>query len=134
MARSVADVAMLFDALAGDGPVASSSRASATSLVFGVPRTYFCDKLEPGMRAGAREGPARRFVPPVTRFATWKSLTPRGRRTSTCTSSFRKRRGITRGFSIAYAALYSPGVRIRLEMGRYLLAEDYVRALDCASA
>ena len=25
--------------------------------------------------------------------------------------------------------LYSPGVRIRLEMGRYLLAEDYVRAM-----
>jgi len=26
-------------------------------------------------------------------------------------------------------SLYSPGVRVRLEMGRYLLAEDYVRAM-----
>lgn len=29
----------------------------------------------------------------------------------------------------AHAHAYSPGVRIRLEMGRYLLAEDYVRAM-----
>ena len=28
-----------------------------------------------------------------------------------------------------YADRYSPGVRLRLEMGRYVLAEDYVRAL-----
>jgi aspartyl-tRNA(Asn)/glutamyl-tRNA(Gln) amidotransferase subunit A len=30
----------------------------------------------------------------------------------------------------AYADRYSPGVRLRLEMGRYVLAEDYVRAMD----
>lgn len=29
----------------------------------------------------------------------------------------------------AYADRYSPGVRLRLEMGRYVLAEDYVRAM-----
>lgn len=29
----------------------------------------------------------------------------------------------------AHAGAYSPGVRLRLEMGRYLLAEDYVRAM-----
>ena len=29
----------------------------------------------------------------------------------------------------AHAAAYSPGVRLRLEMGRYILAEDYVRAM-----
>ena len=29
-----------------------------------------------------------------------------------------------------YAASYSPGVRLRLEMGRYILAEDYVRAMQ----
>jgi aspartyl-tRNA(Asn)/glutamyl-tRNA(Gln) amidotransferase subunit A len=29
----------------------------------------------------------------------------------------------------AHADKYSPGVRLRLEMGRYLIAEDYVRAL-----
>jgi aspartyl-tRNA(Asn)/glutamyl-tRNA(Gln) amidotransferase subunit A len=28
-----------------------------------------------------------------------------------------------------HAAQYSPGVRLRLEMGRYVLAEDYVRAM-----
>jgi aspartyl-tRNA(Asn)/glutamyl-tRNA(Gln) amidotransferase subunit A len=30
----------------------------------------------------------------------------------------------------AHADRYSPGVRLRLEMGRYVLAEDYVRAMD----
>jgi aspartyl-tRNA(Asn)/glutamyl-tRNA(Gln) amidotransferase subunit A len=29
-----------------------------------------------------------------------------------------------------YADRYSPGVRLRLEMGRYVLAEDYVRAME----
>jgi len=29
----------------------------------------------------------------------------------------------------AHADRYSPGVRLRLEMGRYILAEDYVRAM-----
>ena len=28
-----------------------------------------------------------------------------------------------------HADQYSPGVRLRLEMGRYILAEDYVRAM-----
>ena len=31
-----------------------------------------------------------------------------------------------------FAASYSPGVRIRLEMGRYMLAEDYMRAMRLA--
>ena len=33
-----------------------------------------------------------------------------------------------------HAAKYSPGVRLRLEMGRYILAEDYVRALHGRTA
>ena len=36
--------------------------------------------------------------------------------------------------SSEYAERYSPGVRLRLEMGRYILAEDYVRAMHCARA
>jgi aspartyl-tRNA(Asn)/glutamyl-tRNA(Gln) amidotransferase subunit A len=33
-----------------------------------------------------------------------------------------------------YASCYSPGVRLRLEMGRYVLAEDYVRAMRLREA
>ncbi len=33
-----------------------------------------------------------------------------------------------------HADAYSPGVRLRLEMGRYLLAEDYVRAMRLREA
>ena len=51
------------------------------------------------------------------------------RRTSTCTSACPKRRAITRDRSSEHAERYSPGVRLRLEMGRYILAEDYVRAM-----
>ena len=29
-----------------------------------------------------------------------------------------------------YVDLYSPGVRLRLEMGRYIIAEDYLRAME----
>jgi aspartyl-tRNA(Asn)/glutamyl-tRNA(Gln) amidotransferase subunit A len=34
----------------------------------------------------------------------------------------------------AHPDLYSPGVRLRLEMGRYVLAEDYVRAMRLRDA
>ena len=33
-----------------------------------------------------------------------------------------------------HADKYSPGVRLRLEMGRYILAEDYVRAMHARAA
>ena len=54
MAGAVADVAILFDALAGRPPVGTPAAVRATSLVFGVPRTYFCDKFEPGTRKRSR--------------------------------------------------------------------------------
>jgi aspartyl-tRNA(Asn)/glutamyl-tRNA(Gln) amidotransferase subunit A len=102
---------------------------TAARLVFGVPRPYFCDRIEPGVRQALER--------------TCAALTAAGH--------------VMRDVSVEHAAwtpdvylhivlpeaaryhahvldrspaLYSPGVRVRLEMGRYLLAEDYIRALE----
>ena len=128
MARSVADVALLFDVLTGRPPPDAARRAVTTIASSSACR----DRTSAtGSRPGSRQALERTcaaLAPPVTRSATSKSITPRGRRTSTCTSCSRRRRAITRALSSATRLLYSPGVRVRLEMGRYLLAEDYVRA------
>ena len=42
----------------------------------------------------------------------------------------RRRRRLPRGDTRAMPERYTPPVRMRLEMGRYVLAEDYVRALE----
>jgi aspartyl-tRNA(Asn)/glutamyl-tRNA(Gln) amidotransferase subunit A len=127
MARSVADVAVLFDALAGPAPVATRPDAKGTPLVFGVPRPYFCDKLEAGTQEALENAcAALRAAGHTVRdveiaHAAWTAdvylhiVLPEA-------SQYHAQ------FLDRYAALYSPGVRIRLEMGRYLLAEDYVRA------
>jgi aspartyl-tRNA(Asn)/glutamyl-tRNA(Gln) amidotransferase subunit A len=127
MARSVADTAILFDVLKGRPPFGTVP--TADRLTIGAPAGYFCDRLEMGARqaldhaqsaltaAGhelretdvshASWTPAvylHIVLPEASRFhARWLERSPQA---------------------------YSPGVRLRLEMGRYVLAEDYVRALD----
>ncbi len=130
MARSVADVALLFAVLMGR-PVAALPPlpASAERLVFGVPRAYFCDRIDPGVRQALERacaaltaaGHAIRDV--AVEHAAWTPdvylhiVLPEA-------SRYHAR------FLERSPTLYSPGVRVRLEMGRYLLAEDYIRALD----
>ena len=97
-------------------------------LVFGVPRPYFCDRIDPGVRQALERtcatltaaGHAVRDV--SVDHAAWTPdvylhiVLPEA-------SRFHAR------FLERSPSLYSPGVRVRLEMGRYLLAEDYIRAL-----
>jgi aspartyl-tRNA(Asn)/glutamyl-tRNA(Gln) amidotransferase subunit A len=125
IARSVADVALMFAAMGGSkaGPP-----ARAASYVFGVPEAYFCDRLHPGVRAA---------------FArTREALERRGHETRTVAIEHAARTAevylhivlpeaswFHAPMLAAHADAYSPGVRLRLEMGRYILAEDYVRAL-----
>lgn len=125
MARSVADVAIMFRALKGS---AGPSSAASGRLVLGVPEAYFCDRLHPEardaltrvretlagdghrIRAVTVEGAARTadvYLHIVLPEASWSHAAMLER----------------------YADRYSPGVRLRLEMGRYILAEDYVRAM-----
>jgi len=128
MARSVTDVAVMFAVLTGS----SVETDSRSRYVFGVPEPYFLDRLHPDVR-GALTHTRQRLA------ATGHSV---------------------RAVSIDHAALtpdvylhvvlpeaswyhaptldreasrYSPGVRLRLEMGRYILAEDYLRAMHLAT-
>jgi aspartyl-tRNA(Asn)/glutamyl-tRNA(Gln) amidotransferase subunit A len=126
MTRSVPDTAVMYEVLTGRTPL--TIRDSTDRVTFGVPQTYFCDRLDEGARQGlecarkalatlghvvrdvevahaawAPETYLHIVLPEASAYhATWLERSP---------------------------ASYSPGVRLRLEMGRYLLAEDYVRAM-----
>jgi aspartyl-tRNA(Asn)/glutamyl-tRNA(Gln) amidotransferase subunit A len=126
MARTVADTAMLFRAMSGSMP--GDLRPAAGRRVFGIPGPYFCDRLDPGVRAALErtrrhlERAGHRVDDVAIANAEW-------------TASVYLH--IVLPEASAYHAPmletgpegYSPGVRLRLEMGRYLLAEDYVRAM-----
>lgn len=127
MARSVADVSLMFDAMAGRNPQVRAV-ASDRKYVFGVPETYFCDRLHPAVRRA------------LTR--TRDALTAAGHEVRTVTIEHAARTAdvylhiVLPEASCYHAPMllsdadrYSPGVRLRLEMGSYVLAEDYVRAL-----
>jgi aspartyl-tRNA(Asn)/glutamyl-tRNA(Gln) amidotransferase subunit A len=125
MARSVADAAVLFDVLMGRAPFGAMPARDA--LTFGVPGPYFCDRLDAGARdaltrARAVLGDAGHYVRDVAiEHAEWTAdvylhiVLPEA-------AAYHARTLETQ------ASAYCPGVRIRLEMGRYVLAEDYLRA------
>ena len=131
MTRSVADAALIFDVL--KGRPATGTTAAREPLTFGIPRPYFCDVLERGVRdtlEAAREAlvSAGHTVRDVAiAHAPWTAdvylhiVLPEASRHH---AAWLER----------HAAAYSPGVRLRLEMGRYILAEDYIRALDLRGA
>lgn len=131
MARSVADAALLFDAMAGVTPTAVQAATKRCTL--GVPTPYFTEKLDPGVReALARTRAALRAAgheivdvaidgAASTADVYLHIVLPE--------ASAYHARTIER-----YPERYSPGVRLRLEMGRYLLAEDYVRAMQLRAA
>ena len=108
----------------------TASRRPAARLTFGVPRRYFFDRLDPA-RARLLERSHRRGCSDAgyTLRDDRDRRCASARRTSICTSACRKPRAITRRRWPSTRTRYSPGVRLRLEMGRYILAEDYVRAM-----
>jgi aspartyl-tRNA(Asn)/glutamyl-tRNA(Gln) amidotransferase subunit A len=130
MARTVADVELLFEVLTSRPPRPSDPRASLSGerLVFGVPRAYFCDRVD----AGTRQALERTCQTLRDAGHTIRDLVIDHARSTPDVylhivlpeASRYHARVLER-----HAALYSPGVRIRLEMGRYLLAEDYARAM-----
>ena len=128
MTRSVGDAAIMFDVLAdgGAGPAASGP---VSALTFGIPRPYFCDLLDEGAASAlervrsalVRAGHTVRDV--EIEHAAW---TPHVYLHIVLPEAS----WYHAPFLDEYASSYSPGVRIRLEMGRYVLAEDYVRAMQ----
>ena len=125
MARSVADVTVMYQALSGRQVDAFRP---ATPATFGIPRPYFCELLDPGTAAAlerVREAlleAGHRVIDVAIDDAGWTPhvylhiVLPE----ATCYHA---------PWLEPHAARYSPGVRIRLEMGGYVLGEDYVRAM-----
>jgi aspartyl-tRNA(Asn)/glutamyl-tRNA(Gln) amidotransferase subunit A len=127
MARSVADVAIMFRALKGES-VQPPAVPDGRRLILGVPEAYFCDRLHPEARSAfmhARE-----------------TLAAGGHQVRTVTVEDAARTADVYLHIVLpeaswfhapmlkqHADRYSPGVRLRIEMGRYILAEDYVRAM-----
>ncbi len=124
MARSVADVAVMFAAMAGNAP---EEPAPSARCVFGIPESYFCDRLDPAVR-----GALARTAQTLT--AAGHSVRGVAVEHAACTPEAYLHIVLPEAswyhapLLAAHADRYSPGVRLRLEMGRYVLAEDYVRA------
>jgi len=134
MARTVSDTALTYYAmLDGDARADRLAAAGSHALWLGVPGPYFFDKLDPGVRhlfGDARAALERAghsvsdvsiqhaeltadvYLHIVLPEASWYHAALLER----------------------HAGAYSPGVRLRLEMGRYILAEDYLRAMHARTA
>jgi aspartyl-tRNA(Asn)/glutamyl-tRNA(Gln) amidotransferase subunit A len=131
LARTVADVALLFLAMRDGDPRINRLEVEddeEEKVWLGVPRPYFFEKLDPDV--------ARLFEQACN------ALTRAGHTVSDVAIAHAERTPDVylhvqvpeaswyHAHTLAqHADLYSPGVRLRLEMGRYILAEDYVRAL-----
>ena len=131
MARSVADVAVLFQAMKGVQPTGVLN--APRRLVLGVPVPYFCDRVDDDTASALAR--AR------------KSLQAAGHETVDVEIEHARWTPdiylhIVLPEAAAYhapllerhASSYCPGVRLRLEMGRYVLAEDYLRAMTLREA
>jgi aspartyl-tRNA(Asn)/glutamyl-tRNA(Gln) amidotransferase subunit A len=128
LARSVDDAAALYDVLRGAAPVAPQPPVPISALKFATLDAYFMEKVGTEIEAGIR--------------AAYESLQNAG---ASLVSTFLAHAGdiapIYLHLVLADAAAYhsralqerpyayTDNVRIRLEMGRHVLGEDYVRAL-----
>jgi aspartyl-tRNA(Asn)/glutamyl-tRNA(Gln) amidotransferase subunit A len=126
--RSVADAAIVFDALCGVSPAMPAAPRAVPELRVGVLRGYFTALLDPQVAHAFEQTCQRLSDAGVTLddvdIAHAGDIAPIYLH-------------IVLAEAAAYHAItlenraddYTPNVRIRLEMGRYILAEDYVRAL-----
>ena len=130
LARSVSDAGVLHRVMAGEERPATLMPADASGphgLRLGLPRTYFLDHLDPGVRNSFDQAIERlRFagcvvndveikhaadiVPIYLHIVLTEAAAYHARTLESCPED------------------YTPAVRLRLEIGRYVLAEDYVRA------
>jgi aspartyl-tRNA(Asn)/glutamyl-tRNA(Gln) amidotransferase subunit A len=128
LTRGVADSWLVYRALLGDHAPRRLSAAPAAGLRLTVPRRYFCDVLDQDVRA--------RFDASVD------ALRTAGARLDDTDIAHAEHiapiylHQVLSDAAAYHATMleampdrYTKPVRLRLEMGRYILAEDYVRAL-----
>ena len=128
LAQSVADAWIVYKALTGDYTARPPAAAPLSTLRLAVPRRYFCDLLDDEVRT--------RFEELLDRVARAGA-----RIDDVDIHHAADIAAVYLHISLADAAAYhgetlesvpdryTPNVRLRLEMGRYILAEDYARAL-----
>ena len=128
IARTVTDAWLMYRAMLGATDQRPLAPRSVTGLRLGIPRAYFCDLLDREVRArfdaviaaltkgGARVDEVDIRNAPSTAPVYLHIQAPEA---SAYHSSMLD----------ASPERYTPTVRLRLEMGRYILAGDYIRAL-----
>jgi len=128
LALNVADASRVYHALLGDPAATLPAPMPLTGLRLAVPRPYFCDLLDDGVRA-TFEGALDRLradgahvddieihhAPDIGAVYLHIVLSEAAAYHATSLEAVPER--------------YTLPVRLRLEMGRYVLAEDYVRAM-----
>ncbi len=128
LTQTVTDACLVYHALLGDAAATPPAPMPVSGLRLAVPRPYFCDLLDEDVRARFEEALSR--------------LRAAGTRVDEIEIHHAQDVApiylhIVLADAAAYHAAmldtiperYTPPVRLRLEMGRYVLAEDYVRAL-----
>ena len=132
LARCVDDTWLVYHAIAGTpavGPLATSDRIPPGSLRLGLLERYFCELLDEEVRS-AFEAERARLRRTGARIVDVQ--VPHAHETSSIYLHIQLPEASAYHASVLERRPgdYTPGVRLRLEMGRYVLAEDYVRALE----
>ena len=127
LARTVMDAWLVHEVLTGVNVPQGLGAASLKGMTFGVPDAYFCEVMEPGVRA--RYDASVRAITEAGATVQQVEI-PHAALTAAVYIHIHASEG-----SEYHARMlermperYTPVVRRRLEMGRYILAEDYVRA------
>ena len=129
MARTVADTALLFAAMRnGSAALTDIPAPSEGSLWLGVPTDYFLDKLDADTRAAF--GRTRSALEHVGHGVQDVNIAHAQHTADVYLHIVLPEAAWYHAPLLErYAEKYSPGVRLRIEMGRYILSEDYIRAM-----
>ena len=134
LALTVVDTALMYFAmLDGDARAERLAPPADGQLWLGIPEDYFLDKLDDGTRAAFLD--ARTRLLSAGHSIAKVSVAHAARTADVYLHIVLPESSWYHAPVLAdHADKYSPGVRLRLEMGRYILAEDYVRAMNGRTA
>lgn len=126
-ARTVSDAWLLHRVLVGQAEHARLRAAPIGTLRLGVPRTYFCELLDDEVRSEFERAlsdliQAGAHIDEVSIPHAWATPAVYVHIHAAEAAEYHART------LEAAVDRYTPNVRLRLEMGRYILAEDHVRA------
>jgi len=129
LTRTVRDAWHMFEALQGREAGRPLTVPPLAGLRFAIPRKYFCDLLDDDVRAACD-----RSMDALTRAGARvdEAVIPHADVTAPVYMhiSFAEAAAYHARLLETVPELYTPPVRLRLEMARYVLGEDYVRAMN----